>query len=159
MPAAGGAAYLAINVRVSGNPFQFLVYEKEHWGNGLGLVFNTASYQVREAAACLGAGKTNVAVGLWIPGILTLLGTLLLMTIAMRGLYRGYLYWFLVYYLVAMGATRLLSGPRYMAVFFPLAAALGICARKRCVCIGMMAALIGYYGVYLYAFAERWQVW
>ena len=67
--------------------------------------------------------------------------------------------WFLAYYIVAVGATWLLSAPRYLLVLLPVPLALAQCAQKRTANIALTAvsalAALGY----LAAFALRWQVW
>lgn len=67
--------------------------------------------------------------------------------------------WFLAYYIIAVGATWLLSAPRYLLVLLPVPLALAQCAQKRTANIALTAlsalAALGY----LAAFALRWQVW
>ena len=41
---SGFAAYMIINAVVTGNPFQFLIYQRGHWGQSAGSVFRTARY-------------------------------------------------------------------------------------------------------------------
>ena len=77
----------------------------------------------------------------------------------MRPLRASQTAWFLAYYIVAVGATWLLSAPRYLLVLLPVPLALAQCARKRTANLVLTAlsalAALGY----LIAFALRWQVW
>ena len=67
--------------------------------------------------------------------------------------------WFLAYYIVAVGATWLLSAPRYLLVLLPVPLALAQCTRKPAAghVLTALSALCSL--GYLIAFALRWQVW
>ena len=66
----GFAAYCYINWRVSGNPFQFLVYQREHWNQRTGLFFSTAAYQTDYFLRSLTSGGWRDALGLWLPNLI-----------------------------------------------------------------------------------------
>ena len=112
----GFAAYCVINYYVAGNPFQFLVYQKNHWYQELGLFFNTPAYQTRYA---LGAGKDDL-MGLWLPNLAAIVFSLAILISGAKKLRSSYTLWAIAYYVVAIGATWLLSAPRYMAVLLPI---------------------------------------
>ncbi len=63
------------------------------------------------------------------------------------------------YYLLAIGATWLLSAPRYLTVLFPIHMGLSALTARPCaervvtLCGGALSLL------YLCAFVLRWQVW
>ena len=124
----GTLAYLAINLAVSGSPFTFLTYQRENWNQKLGLFFNTASYQLEYGLIYLKNGDLKSALSLSLPNLLCAFGTLLLLFIDRKHMRLSYLIWSLVYFALSIGATWLLSGPRYLAMVFPLAIVLG----RRC---------------------------
>ena len=155
----GFAAYCCINRHVSGNPFQFLIYQREHWNQRTGLFFSTAAYQTDYLLRCLRSGNWRDALGLWLPNLIACFSALILLAKAAPRLRASQTAWFLAYYIIAVGATWLLSAPRYLLVLLPAPLALAQCAQKRTANIALTAvsalAALGY----LAAFALRWQVW
>lgn len=154
----GFGAYCLVNVQVSGEPLRFMTYQAEHWGQRLGLFFNTAAYQA-ELAVASWAEKPSNTLGLWLPNLLYLFAAPALVALAARRLRASYTAWFIAYYLVAVGATWLLSAPRYLMAMpvLPLALAL-LTDRER----GKSAALItltALWVLYFIPFLLRWQVW
>ncbi|MDO4815031.1 MAG: mannosyltransferase family protein [Bacillota bacterium] len=154
----GFAAYCYINYRVSGDAFKFMQYQSEHWNQRFGLFFNTAAYQTEYALKSLGENPHNFF-GLWLPNLLAQLGALAIMCVAVRKIRASYSAYFIAYFFVAVGATWLLSAPRYMLVMFPLSAALAELSEKRSRAILLYAACLIFGLAYLIAFALRWQVW
>lgn len=155
----GFAAYCYINWRVAGNPLQFLIYQREHWNQRTGLFFSTAAYQTDYLLRCLRSGNWRDALGLWLPNLVACFSALILLAKTAPRLRASQTAWFLAYYIVAVGATWLLSAPRYLLVLLPVPLALAQCAQKRTGNIALTAlsalAALGY----LAAFALRWQVW
>lgn len=155
----GFAAYCYINWRVAGNPFQFLIYQREHWNQRTGLFFSTAAYQTDYLLRCLRSGSWRDALGLWLPNLIACFSALGLLAAAAPKLRASQTAWFLAYYIIAVGATWLLSAPRYLLVLLPVPLALAQCTRKRTANLVLTAlsalAALGY----LIAFALRWQVW
>lgn len=149
----GFAVYCCINRHVSGNPFQFLIYQRT------GLFFSTAAYQTDYLLRCLRSGNWRDALGLWLPNLIACFAALILLAKAAPRLRASQTAWFLAYYIIAVGATWLLSAPRYLLVLLPVPLALAQCAQKRTANIALTAlsalAALGY----LAAFALRWQVW
>jgi len=83
-------------------------------------------------------------------------GSLLVMLISAKKLRPAYTAWFICYFVICYGTTWLLSGPRYMAVFFPLAIAADELPLKKWMAplgCGILGAL------YCVCFALRWGVW
>ena len=155
----GFAAYCYINWRVSGNPFQFLIYQREHWNQRTGLFFSTAAYQTDYFLRSLTSGGWRDALGLWLPNLIACFAALGLLAAAAPKLRASQTAWFLAYYIVAVGATWLLSAPRYLLVLLPVPLALAQCARKR-TADRILTALSALASLgYLIAFALRWQVW
>lgn len=173
---AGLLLYVWINYEVTGNPLQFLVYQSEHWSQRMGLFFNTAAYQTTNLFKALGGGERSLAWGLWIPNLLALFGGLLLLLPAMRGrdpalehtdeqgaslrpLRASYGVYFLVYYFFSMGATWLLSAPRYLLCCAPFALALTRTARRRGVNILLTMLFVVLQCAYLAMYVAGWPVY
>ena len=180
----GFFAYLAINQSLTGDAFTFLRYQSEHWSQRTGWFFNTASYQMNELLKSLPASR-EAALGLWLPNLVFLFGAPLVMVFALRerrkpsvqegamrpaedsgpvtigqpyALRPSYVAYFVAYYFISMGATWLLSAPRYLTACFPLAFALGRLTRPR-------TAWMTYYLLlllqlfYLCAYVADWMVY
>lgn len=155
----GFGLYLYINYLVSGDAFRFLVYQKEHWGQELGYFFNTAGYEAKYLIRYFEDGNSHVAVGLWGMGLFAFFGALVLLLIGSRKLRPMVLGYSIVYFAVAMGATWLLSGPRYMAGLFTLPVTLALSVKKKWSEEVLTLALAAVYVVYAMMFVNRWQVW
>ena len=85
--------------------------------------------------------------------------SLVLMLFAVKRLRSSYTAYFLAYFIVAVGATWLLSAPRYIAAAFTVPTALAVITHDRRVdwCLTTLSVLAG--AVYLCEFVLRWQVW
>ncbi len=156
---AGFGAYVYINYRVTGDPFKFLEYQSGHWFQRLGLFFNSAAYQTEYLAGTAAGGNFHDFFGLWLPNIVSSLAALLIMTAAVRRLRPSYTAFFIVYYVVAIGTTWLLSAPRYLAAMFVLPLALSALTKKSGVNSAVCAVLGAANLAYLVTFVLRWQVW
>lgn len=180
----GFFAYLAINKSVTGDAFAFLRYQSEHWSQSLGWFFNTASYQTNELIRGLSTWR-EAALGLWLPNLLFLFGAPLVMALALRekrqpkkeegvtqqesgaaltrvgqpyALRPSYVAYFVAYYFISMGATWLLSAPRYLTACFPLALALNKLVKPRTAWMAYyLLALLQVF--YLCAYVAEWLVY
>lgn len=155
----GFAGYCFVNALVAGDPFRFLVYQREHWNQQLGLFFNTAAYQTRYALAAAARGQRELLLGLWLPNLAAVFAVPATLFAAGKRLRASDTAWALAYYVIAVGATWLLSAPRYMAALPPLPLALAQCSENRwgraaLLCLFTLAELY-----YLVMFALRYQVW
>lgn len=114
---AGIGVYLAINARVSGNPLQFTVYQREHWFQGLGFLPDTLHYIWENA---VNERFNSIGMAIWIPElVLFAVGVLLLLYGIRRQRISVSLY--LGAYLVCIySATWLLSAGRYLSCAVPL---------------------------------------
>ena len=121
MIALGTVGYLLINHLVTGSPFTFLTYQREHWSQQLGPFFGTAAYQTNLLLKNIIAGDAKLAYGLFLPNLLCSFATLGLFIPSMKRLRPSYSGYALLYFAVTIGCTWLLSGPRYLAVCFPIA--------------------------------------
>ena len=155
----GFGGYLLINYQVSGNPLQFMIYQREHWSQSMGFFFNTVSYQTDYAVRCVEEMEHNNLIGLWLPNLFCIFTGLIIMLPAVKKLRPSYTAYFLIYYIITIGATWLLSAPRYLTVLVPLPIALAVIAEKRRTDDILTLAYELLYLVYSYAFVNRWNVW
>ena len=154
----GFGAYCAVNYFVSGDPFRFMEYQREHWGQQMGFFFNTASYQLWEAVENFASDPTTV-LGLWLPNLICIFASLAVMLLAAKRLRPSYTAWFIAYFVIAIGATWLLSAPRYLAALLPLPLALSSLSKRPWADNALTILLALFSLFYLIAFALRWQVW
>ena len=154
----GFAAYCLINYQVAGDAFKFMEYQSEHWNQQLGLFFNTAAYQTDYFINSM-AEDVSTALGLWLPNLLAAFLSLGIMALAAKKLPPSYTAFFIAYFVVAIGASWLLSAPRYLGTAFMLYIALALLAddgKKFTAVCGISGGLLI---LYLCAFVQRWQVW
>ncbi len=154
----GFAAYCFINYLVAGNPFQYMVYQSEHWGQELGFFFNTAAYQLDNLIKCW-PGNIGNFFGLWLPNLVFDFAALGFAAYSAKRMRPGYTAWFIAYYTVAIGATWLLSAPRYVISLLPffLSVSLAASTKKRDAVLTAVCAVLSL--LYAVAFVLRWQVW
>lgn len=154
----GFGAYCLINYFVAGNPFKFLEYQKMHWNQQLGWFFNTACYQLEEAINSYSSNSTNL-LGLWLPNLIAIFSGLIIMIFAVRLMRPSYTAWYISYFLIAIGATWLLSAPRYLITLIPVPLAVSLVSKKATINIPISIISGILYTLYFYAFVMRWQVW
>lgn len=154
----GFGLFLFLNYRLTGDWFRFLQYQQENWSQSMGWFFNTAEYQTVYALNAAREGSETLY-GLWLPNLVYLFGALALVIAAQKRLRPSYVAYFIVYYAVTMGATWLLSAPRYLTAAFPLALSLAALTEKRWA--DAVATLVCVAGLlfYLFAFLQRWAVY
>ncbi|MBE9609316.1 mannosyltransferase family protein [Chitinilyticum piscinae] len=135
----GFMLYLLLNYWVSGNPLQFLIYQKINWQQSFGWLPNTLS----GAAERLLTGDFKLGLGTWLPTIAMFFAALAVLAGAYRQLPASYLAYASVYLLISYSPTWLLSGPRYLGGLFVLAiAAAIIAARHPLLRTGLFAAML-----------------
>ena len=154
----GFAAYLLVNQQVAGDPFQFLVYQSEHWHQNLGLFFDTASYQTEYAIGTFRDNPHNFW-GLWLPNLTASFGALIVMILSGKKLRGSWMVWFVPYYFIAIGATWLLSAPRYLLAFFPLSEGISVLTERKRVRVTVFLLLGVLFLLYFLAFLLQWQVY
>ena len=154
----GFLCYLWVNYTVSGNPLQFLTYQSDHWGQRLGWFFATAAYQTDLLIGNFGVEK-ELFFGLWLPNLVWHFGALTLFALGSKRLRPSYAAWFIAYFMIAIGTTWLLSGPRYLLAMPVVALLWGLLADKPWKYWLSVAILLPLSALYLIAFALRWQVW
>lgn len=154
----GFAAYCLVNYTVSGDAFKFMEYQSVHWHQQLGWFFNTAAYQSENAVSTAGDNPA-LFFGLWLPNLLAQLLALVTMLLAVRKIRASYTAYFIAYYIVTMGATWLLSAPRYLAAMISLPIALAVLSPKKRTERILIALSALFFIAYFTVFLLRWQVW
>ena len=154
----GLVLYLCLNYQLTGDWFRFLEYQRENWNQGLGWFFSTAEYQTVYGLTALREQPT-VFYGLWLPSLIYLFGSIAILIAAQKKLRPSYVAYFLLYYAITMGATWLLSAPRYLTAAFPLALGLAAITEKRWA--DALATTLCTAGLlyYLFAFLQHWSVY
>lgn len=155
----GFLAYCAICKDVSGEWFKFMEYQSEHWHQSIGLFFNTAAYQMEYAIARYEELNYASFIGLWIPNLFCSFLCLTVMALSVRRQHAGHTAYFIGYFVIAIGATWLLSAPRYLLVLFPVSIGLADLTEKRSADSFATALLAVISTLYTFMFAWRWQVW
>ena len=156
---AGFGVYCLICWDVSGNPFQWMIYQHEHWGQQLGLFFHTAAYQTENAINAYRNQDLKLVFGLWLPNLLCAFSALAVMAASIRKLRPSYGVYFIVYFAVAIGATWLLSAPRYLLVLFPVTFGMAELTQNRNIDALLTILMTSAALLYVLLFTVRWQVW
>lgn len=127
-PAAGLGGYFALNQVIYGRWNQYSAYQWEHWNQKLGLFTDTLRYHLSYLAQWW---SSNRAVAVWVclTAVVCMLLAFVLLAAAARVLPASWLGYGLAYLLVTMGATWLLSAPRYTVALFCLPVALAALLR------------------------------
>ena len=155
---AGLLLYLYVNFRVTGSATTFLTYQSEHWHQTLGWFFSTVATQVNSATGSF-SDNLQMLWGLWIPNIVYLFAALGIVIGAQNKLRASNVAYFIAYYAVCVGATWLLSGPRYLTAAYPLALALGALTEKKSVDRAVTVVCIVLFVLYLLAYVNQWYVY
>jgi len=126
--ALGFGAYLLLNRQVTGNPFQFLIYQREHWGQSMGSVWHTLGYTIENA---FHYDSLEAKLGIWIPQLAAIAAGFGLMCAAFRRAHPADGAYALIYAWISFSPTWLLSGPRYLMALYALYPMLALLARGR----------------------------
>lgn len=151
LPFAGFGVYLAINQAVYGNPWQFTIYQRENWNNGLGF-FGTTIRTLWNACGYLEGGVRIYMAG-W--GIAVMLAEVLILLLACRRLPVPWLLLGLAGFALANGQIWLISAQRYALGIAPLAPALCTITPRESRRGAVAGALAVLWLVYFAAFLRR----
>lgn len=114
----GNLIYFYINYKVEGNPFQFTIYQSEHWYHDT-TYFTNALDEIGEKIT--NADTTNSAImSIWLPELLLFVLVVVLLIYGLKRHPLKYTAYLLVYTLICYSVTFLISGGRYMSCAFPL---------------------------------------
>ena len=152
--------YIWVNYSVWGDAFKFLEIQREHWSQGLSFFFNTVSYQTDLFIRNLDKVNVETAWGLWFSNLAAIFGTLIIVICGAKKLRASYLGYFAAYFVMSIGATWLLSAPRYMTVAFPVMLALATMCKKWSKKIITIVVIAAMSLLYTAAFvAGNYQIW
>lgn len=153
----GFGIYLFINYKVTGNPFQFMVYQKEVWGNGGQYFGKTISDIWNRGIGGDLAGQTRITAGI-VPLVLFVLAVVL-MFYGIRTIHAKYTL-FLVFYVIAnFMQCWLISAGRYMTVAFPMFLLMAVFSEKHKEADKWIVTISSVlFGVILYAFLTWKQI-
>lgn len=114
----GFGIYLFINYSVEGDPFRFMYYQRNHWGNGLCFPWETIGY-VKDNA--LRNWNTSIGMSLWVPELLLFAVYILAIVYGfVRKLRPMYMIYLIVFFLLTYSSTWLISGGRYTLSALPV---------------------------------------
>lgn len=154
----GFICYCIINYLVAGDFLKFMEYQSVHWGQNFGWFFNTARYQT-DLIITNWNENFRIVAGLWMPNVVMFFMALVVVWFAVKSIRPSYSAWFIAYFIISMGATWLLSAPRYLAALIVIPIALAeITKNKKADTAGMCFCVICNI-IYLYVFSVRWYVW
>ena len=148
-PAAGLGIYLGINWMVYGNPFQFALYQQEHWYHSFCLFPRTVAIM----SDYIGTDANGMFLGLWTVAVILL--EVLLLALAARRLTPDWLLLGLAGVAMMNGQTWLISAQRYALGMPALAPAMSLLAGRRWQKIALLAVLAVLGGIYFAAFAAH----
>lgn len=123
----GGLAYLYLNWHVSGNPFQFLYYQRTHWSNVSQYFGQTISDQFR----LIYSQYITAVSTIFLSNVVAFAFAIFLLAYAcIKRLQVTYIVYTLGYVFISFSPSWLLSGARYVVVCIPLFIFLAHAIRK-----------------------------
>jgi hypothetical protein len=135
----GFLAYLALNTSIAGDPLQFLVYQRDHWGQTFGSIINTIKYTVENAYSY---PDEAWRLGTWIPQIIAIVATVGLLGAVSHRVHPGDGAYAWLYIICALSPTWLLSGSRYLSAMYALYPMLTLVTRRKWQDIAAMTVMI-----------------
>lgn len=132
---AGLAAYLLLNWKVTGNPLQFWIYQRDHWYNTTGTLWNTFAYTMRYALEY----DAPMRLATWAPTVVLIYGTIGVLIAQMRRANAGDAAYGWAYMYMTIVPTWLISGPRYVSGLYCLYPMLADRAEKKWQSVLLMA--------------------
>jgi hypothetical protein len=131
--------YLLINNYIFGNPFQFMIFQKEHWGQQFGFFANTLQMSIEQTNRF----PAGMAYFHWIPQVIAFfIGISAAGYLAFKR-HISLAAWLFAYTFVSFSATWLLSGNRYMTAAFPAFIAAGLLTGDKKIFPWLLAASAG----------------
>lgn len=146
----GFLIYLIINKAVTGDPFRFLEYQKNHWGQEAGNIYQTAEYSIRYLFYPF---EKWYQLGVHLPQCAAILMSVLILFFVKKNAHPSDLAYSVVYFFVTLSPTMVISGPRYLSAMYPLypfAAVLLNRNRFTKIMIPIIWALFFVYSSYMY---------
>ena len=148
----GTLGYLYINYSVHGDPFKFFEFQWSNWHQKACPFYDTVRYIVDPYLISSAAEGSESFYSLWLPQVIAIFGSLILMLTRSKKLPAAYTVYFLCYFAVAIGCTWLLSAVRYLSLAVPLIAALGLICDKKWKTAVVFSLLVPAYAVYTWLY-------
>lgn len=155
----GTLGYLAINWAIHGDPLKFLEFQWSNWHQKSCPFFDTVRYIFNPYFIGCFSGDVETCFSLWLPQLIMIFGSLIVMIRAARKLPASYTVYFLAYFAVSVGCTWLLSSVRYLSAALPLIAALALFCDRRSRTVQAFAILAAVYVFYTYMYMARWAIY
>lgn len=115
---AGVLVYLLVNFVVEADPFRFMYYQKNHWGNGLAPIWETISYVMKNA---LEGWHTSTGMVLWVPEFLLIAVYIAAIIYGIaKKCHPAYMVYLIAFFCLTYSSTWLISGGRYTLSALPL---------------------------------------
>lgn len=147
----GIGIYLLINHMVYGSATQFMVIQREHWFQSMYYFWNTITYLTNQ----ISTASTSWVIGISIPGVIAFWLSLTLIIYGATKIRVSLTLYAMAYFVFAFGPTWLMSGPRYVAVLFPIAlAAAKIASIKKSYNLMLTIAYISMFILYFHEFVR-----
>lgn len=132
--------YLLINKVVSGNWFQFLVYQKEHWHSSYTIIYKALSSQI---SYLIHEQNLIFQLGIWMPQTLTFFFSIGLIIVGyFQKIRLSYLAYWLTHLIISFSTSWLLSGTRFLLPMFTVYLVLAMIANRKIIDWGITLALI-----------------
>jgi hypothetical protein len=126
---AGFAAYCAMNLAVTGDPFRFLAYQREHWSNAFGFFAQNIRGMAAQAFSYEKPGYRFTLMILQPAIFLSALA--FLFAAARKRISSSVLAYSLAYLVISYSPTWLLSGARYSTALFFIPITLALHTKKK----------------------------
>lgn len=123
----GFLMYLLVNKIVTGDAFRFLEYQKNHWGQETGTIFNTAKYSIEYFFRPF---VEWYKMGVYFPQCIAIMFAVLLLICVRKDTHPADLAYAVVYLFVVLSPTMLISGPRYISAMYCLYPMTAVAASK-----------------------------
>ncbi len=146
----GFAAYLWLNVSVSGAPFTFLEYQRTNWSQEFGSFWNTVRTTVDYALRYWGEQELYFT---WLPQLISMVLVMALIALRQKCLPLPWAAYSWAYVYIALAPTWLLSGPRYLMALATLPILLAVLTDRKwvhAVSLTVQGGLL-LYATYVYA--------
>lgn len=151
--------YLYQNYLVSGNWFQFLIYQNENWHQSFSMFFRTAGYQTDYFISNLVSSNFRSAFATWFPNLIAIFSALAVLLLSQKRMRASYVAYFIAYFFTAVGVSWLLSGPRYLLCCFPLVLGFALITEKKYVDIPLTIVSFAAFLLYMYGVVAGYPIY
>jgi Gpi18-like mannosyltransferase len=150
----GFGAYLLINKLVTGDWFRFTIYQQEHWCHR----FSFFAVNLADIFGYLLSAKPNDQIAMWFPEVSAIVLVMGLLFYGFRKIRLSYLIYILLYLLVCLSTTWLISGSRYLMALFPVYLLLALLFRGKNGKLILIATSVALLTIFTIAFVMDFNV-